>query len=1035
MRPRLGLVLCLIILGVYLSGSMPVAPAHASSTAPMATSVRSAGSLLESSQSLGAAAASLAQGAGPAAGARLACSSSSTGSMRCAPSAAPGAPPGNQNWVNLTPLSISAPPIRDSYSMAFDAADGYVVLFGGFGPNNQYGDTWTFADGIWTYHNLTGPSPREFAAMAYDVKDKEVVLFGGDCCGGYQGSNDVSFKDTWTFAHLQWTKLTPVPSPGNRTAAVMAWDGKDNYIVLFGGLNTATYNDLGDTWAFSGGAWTKMTPTIVNSTKPPKVRERASMTWDPADNEVLLYGGYSTAAFNTLNDTWGYQNDNWTKINTTRTPGLMDDAAMTYDAPLGHVVLVPGDTLYLGGTLPGGLWEFSANNWVSLYFSPAPVKRTETQMVWDGADQYALLFGGNENLGGLRLSDSWALGPNFTSSLQAKNASIDIQNSMDFVTTIAVNASAVTSATYAYTSLPPGCTTASLASLPCTPTKLGVYHVFVNVTDNWGVVVESNTTLVVNPLPIVVSAVTTPSVISLHEPFNLTFTATGGTGVLSYSYSGFPQGCSNHNLSSWTCTPNPPQGSLPLTYTINATVIDSVGGKNKTTAKITINNDPSVSLAASPKAIDFGQFTNLTATAAGGTGPLTYNYTTLPSGCSPANISVLPCQPNVVGTFTIHVAVYDSTAYTVLHPGTSSTTLTVNPYPTIEWFNVTPGSVDAGQQVQFNVVATGGTGGLNYTYTNLPGGCTSGGLFFFVCNPNQAGTYPITVTATDAIGVNVTKSATLTVVADPAITSFSASPTQVDLSQTVTLTAVTTGGMSYLVYSYTGLPKGCPSVNLTTVSCPTTSATPIGPYTVHLLIKDATGRTATQTTRLILNAPPHIRSFSVYPSPITVGQPTSFAVDATGGTGTSNYSYAGLPTGCDNNNTATLTCTPTESGSFAVMVTVTDAVGYSVSSGTNLTVNKSTACTSCGGHTTTSSGLSTLDYALIALAVAVVIALVVAAAIVSRRRGGGEPGSDEEYPEGEEGTGAEGETDGGYPVAPSDDMAPEYQEDPGEPPA
>ena len=64
--------------------------------------------------------------------------------------------------------------------MAYDAATGTVVLFGGDGSSGDLGDTWTWNGTTWTEQTpATSPPARESATMAYDAATGTVVLFGG----------------------------------------------------------------------------------------------------------------------------------------------------------------------------------------------------------------------------------------------------------------------------------------------------------------------------------------------------------------------------------------------------------------------------------------------------------------------------------------------------------------------------------------------------------------------------------------------------------------------------------------------------------------------------------------------------------------------------------------------------------------------------------------------------------------------------------------------------------------------------------------
>src|SRR5262245_7832017 len=85
-----------------------------------------------------------------------------------------------------------APPVLTNPGMAYDAADGQVVLFGGAGQPNYRNGTWTWDGTAWTErHPKHSPSPRTAMGMAYDAITKEVVLFGGGGDGFQRG--------TWTW--------------------------------------------------------------------------------------------------------------------------------------------------------------------------------------------------------------------------------------------------------------------------------------------------------------------------------------------------------------------------------------------------------------------------------------------------------------------------------------------------------------------------------------------------------------------------------------------------------------------------------------------------------------------------------------------------------------------------------------------------------------------------------------------------------------------------------------------------------------------
>jgi hypothetical protein len=91
--------------------------------------------------------------------------------------------------------------------------------------------TWTKQD------PATSPSARYGASMAYDAATGTIVLFGGD-------SNFGLFDGTWTWDGSTWTKQHPATHPSARNLASMAYDAATSTIVLFGG------SGRGDTWTW-----------------------------------------------------------------------------------------------------------------------------------------------------------------------------------------------------------------------------------------------------------------------------------------------------------------------------------------------------------------------------------------------------------------------------------------------------------------------------------------------------------------------------------------------------------------------------------------------------------------------------------------------------------------------------------------------------------------------------------------------------------------------------------------------------------------
>src|SRR5690349_19205522 len=96
-------------------------------------------------------------------------------------------------WTKQAPAA--SPPARWGASMAYDAATGKVVLFGGVADRgfHVFNDTWLWDGTTWAKQApKTSPPGREEASMAYDAATGTVVLFGGR-------ENGLAVNDTWVW--------------------------------------------------------------------------------------------------------------------------------------------------------------------------------------------------------------------------------------------------------------------------------------------------------------------------------------------------------------------------------------------------------------------------------------------------------------------------------------------------------------------------------------------------------------------------------------------------------------------------------------------------------------------------------------------------------------------------------------------------------------------------------------------------------------------------------------------------------------------
>lgn len=321
------------------------------------------------------------------------------------------------------------PQARDSASMAYDAAANSMVLFGGESCSSStscsvLGDTWTFNGSAWTKvcdSNGTptcgpaAPAPKDGASMAYDAATRSVVLYGGLNCTVSNTSACGPFGSTFTFNGSVWSQVcvttsTAACGPGYRFYASMAYDAAHSNIVLFGGVScdsSGNCNDSSDTWAFNGSAWTAVCGTSSTPSCGPQARDTASMAYDAAHNNIVLFGGEncksSGASCTALGDTWTFNGSTWTQQKLFSGPPALQGASMAYDAAARDVVMFGGTSCTASSTSTCGVFgdtaSWNGSTWATvcdINTTPAcgPTGRAYAGMDYDATHNNLVLFGG-----------------------------------------------------------------------------------------------------------------------------------------------------------------------------------------------------------------------------------------------------------------------------------------------------------------------------------------------------------------------------------------------------------------------------------------------------------------------------------------------------------------------------------------------------------------------------------------------------------------------------------------------------------------
>ena len=364
--------------------------------------------------------------------------------------ALPGDGGARPQWTQLHPLIH--PSDRFDAHMAYDAADGYVVLFGGWvypsllfnaSPTRCLNDTWIYRGGVWTNLSIPGPPQTCSAAMAYDAADGYVVA--------YITWNQTSpyyihrVNETWKFSHGAWTQLD-IPEPGIIQYPTATYDPVERAVVLYGihchtdypGSENCTYAFSDhpmqeQTWDFSNGAW-----KLVSQQLNPFLYRWCDycLNYDSSDGYVMLpasTGQFNDGFFGEANATWMFINGRWGELGMLPSALLFDTkrwgecdggaqfSCMTLvDDPKDGYVLLYGTPWLRNGSIYNSVgdhlgnvtWTYSDGEWTNESLA-GPPGRFLPSIVFDAADGYVMLFGGlnttytSSRVVGNYLSDTW----------------------------------------------------------------------------------------------------------------------------------------------------------------------------------------------------------------------------------------------------------------------------------------------------------------------------------------------------------------------------------------------------------------------------------------------------------------------------------------------------------------------------------------------------------------------------------------------------------------------------------------------------
>ena len=465
-------------------------------------------------------------------------------------------------------------------------------------------------------------------------------------------------------------------------------------------------------------------------------------------------------------------------------------------------------------------------------------------------------------------------------------------------------------------------------------TPIGNYTVGFAASNGSADGADNQLSLYVDVVPHLSVAVTLSphAVIDLSQSVKITASATGGLGGNSYVWGSVPDGCIASGLS-FSCTPTA-TGTFPVTVTVTAANGEQVQG----VATLAVEPDPTVGLSVTPTQGDVGTSILWTAAAIGGTGGFSYAWYGLPTGCNPTGTTT-SCSPMAAGTYNVSVLSKDTAGFTATSP-TVTVVVAVAPSALITGTRL---DADVGQNVSFSATAVGGTGAYTFSWPGLPSGCTPTPVKV-TCAFTAAGSYTVSVQATDALGVSSLVARDLIKVTNAPTIQFQGGPASIDVGGTATFGVQVNGGPGGFHYAYLGLPAGCLTVDTASLSC--TPTQPGTTTTLAVRLTDANNFT-------LVSAP---RTFTVYaapsahltasPSSPVAGNAVTISVVPSGGAGGFEVLWGNLPGGCNPTISLNLTCTPGGSGTYTITAEVTDRDGGAANASMTFVVREAPALVS-----------------------------------------------------------------------------------------
>lgn len=422
--------------------------------------------------------------------------------------------------------------------------------------------------------------------------------------------------------------------------------------------------------------------------------------------------------------------------------------------------------------------------------------------------------------------------------------------------------------------LPSGVTLSSAGVLSGTPAAgtSGTYPITITASNGVNPDATQNFTLVVNPGPEFTSSNTATFAVGTLGNFQATVINLPGA-TFSLTAGTLPSGVTLNSAGLLSGTPAiGTSGVYPITIAV------ANGSGTTASQNFTLNvSGPPRFTSLNAATFIAGSPGSFAVTAMGFPVPTFTRSGTLPPGVTfNTTTGILSGTPSAT-TGKVYTVTFKAT--NSFGNVSQSFMLTVNRAPAITSAN--NATFTAGKVGTFTAKATGFPAATFSLVGTLPSGVTfnsTTGVLSGTPAAGTGGTYPVTITASNAVVADAVQSFTLTVKEKPTVTSASATTFQTGDSASFQVTSV---GFPAATYSISGaLPSGVTFNTTTGLLSGTPSATSGKVYILKITAKNGTTPNAVQTFTLTVNQPPAITSSNA--ATFTVGRLGKFTMKASG---------------------------------------------------------------------------------------------------------------------------------------------------------